>query len=93
MSKSVLIIDTPDCCGRCIFAEDDASGMYCIAHDEDYIDIPDTMGGKPDWCPLRDLQMKKELMKIPERPTMRDFERKGYQNGWNACLDAITGEV
>lgn len=58
MSKSVLIIDTPDCCGRCKFAVDEPSGSYCIAHDEDYIDIPDTMGGKPEWCPLMPIWRK-----------------------------------
>lgn len=52
MGKSMLILDTPGCCGDCPLMDDDCAGGYCNAHDDDYIDIPDTMGGKPDWCPL-----------------------------------------
>lgn len=59
MSKAVLIMDMPECCGRCQLMDDDASGGYCRAYNDDYIDIPDTMGGKPDWCPLRELPEKK----------------------------------
>lgn len=32
MSKAILVMEMPECCGRCPLVEDDASGMYCIAH-------------------------------------------------------------
>ena len=85
MSNAVLIIDMPECCGGCPLMEDDPSGGYCIAHD-DYIDIPDTMGGKPDWCPLRKLPDKKDSANLPGRSQI-----KAWGNGWNACLDVIEG--
>lgn len=40
-----------------------------------------------------------KLERIPERKevmhtarTMMDFERKGFQKGWNACVDALGGK-
>lgn len=50
--KAVLVMDMPGCCGDCPLMDDDCAGGYCNAHGDDYIDMPDTMGGKPDWCPL-----------------------------------------
>lgn len=90
MSKAILVIDMPECCGDCQLMDDDASGRYCIAHDEDYIDIPDTMEGKPDWCPLRELP---EKMKVCGKYPQPDGIVPSYKIGWNACLDAITGEA
>lgn len=54
--KAELIIDMPECCGECPLMNDDCAGGYCNAHNDDYIDIPDTMGGKPEWCPLTEMQ-------------------------------------
>lgn len=86
MSKAILVMGMPDCCGRCPLAEDDPSGSYCIAHDEDYIDIPDTMGGKPDWCPLQELPERKKYENLKDGNGL-----KAWGNGWDACLDAIEG--
>ena len=42
---------------------------------------------KPDWCPLREL---------PEKNTKKYSDGykygKGYQNGYNACIDELKGE-
>lgn len=78
MSKAVLIMDMPECCYDCPITVCDADNMSTERRSEN--------------CALRELPERKKAMGIPERPTMRDFERKGYQAGWNACLDAITGE-
>lgn len=86
MSKAVLIMDMPECCGRCPLMDDDPMGGYCNAHDDEYIDIPDTMGGKPDWCPLRELPEKKDYEKLSDWNRMKE-----WGNGWNACLDVIEG--
>ena len=80
MKRAVLVMDMPDCCAKCPLMDDDCAGGYCNAHDDDYIDIPDTMGGKPDWCPLRELPEKKDITPLgPE----------SYISGWNDCLKEI----
>lgn len=86
MSKAALIMDMPECCGRCPLMDDDPMGSYCNAHDDEYIGIPDTMGGKPDWCPLRELPEKKDYEKLSDWNRMKE-----WGNGWNACLDVIEG--
>lgn len=96
MSKSVLIIDTPECCSNCSLMTDSYDNGYCSAHDDDYIDIPDITGGKPDWCPLRELPEKrpeKMLSSLRRYGATTRFKVSDLNIGWNACLDAITGEV
>lgn len=58
MKKAVLVMDMPECCGECPLMDNDCAGGYCNAHGDDYIDIPDTMRSKPDWCPLHPLPQK-----------------------------------
>lgn len=54
MNKSILVIDTPACCGECRFGRffDDyfkTEEMYCIATNNNFTRCDD----KPRWCPLR----------------------------------------
>ena len=94
MPKAVLVMDMPESCKKCVFCRglnacklnkylvgDRICTIYTV--DKQIME-----GGKPDWCPLREL---------PEK--MPDLEH-GYENveksiirtGWNACLDAIAKE-
>lgn len=87
--RATLIMDMPECCGNCLLMDDDPSGGYCIAHDDDYIDIPDTMEGKPEWCPLHPLPQPMDVCgKYPQpgRPV------PSYRIGWNDCLEKITNQ-
>lgn len=52
MSKSILVIDTPENCCGC----DLESGHYC-GKEKRYID-EEEFETIPDWCPLRDLPEK-----------------------------------
>lgn len=68
---------------------DDYSFVCIIADDEDgdYKAISDDSYGKKveDWCPLMDL---------PEKDTgiyPANTVDAGYAEGWNTCLDEITG--
>ena len=91
MPKAVLVMDMPESCKKCVFCRglnacklnkylvgDRICTIYTV--DKQIME-----GGKPDWCPLREL---------PEK--MPDLEH-GYENveksiirtGWNACLDAL----
>lgn len=78
MSKSVLVIDTPENCGKCKFI----SGFWCRAMDGRRVPNNDVI---PNWCPLKPL---------PEKSTtendMTDYQC-GMVDGRNQCIDEITG--
>lgn len=89
MSKAVLVMDMPECCADCpcsFFERDNPElNLICGATGEDANNV-----GKPDWCPL---------VPVPEHITEpidaddigKDYS-EGTMDGWNACIDAITGE-
>ena len=92
MSKSVLLIDTPENCLDCQFCYELDEGVEacCSISDDD----KDTSlmkkinyeygycQGKPDWCSLKELPNKKNLGEI----------FNGNVKGWNDCLKEIIGE-
>lgn len=96
MSKSVLLIDTPENCLDCQFCyeldegveaccsisddDEDASIMKKIDYEHGYCQ------GKPDWCPLKPLPEKDDF----DDPY--DEYYTGYRGGWNRCLEEIVGE-
>lgn len=89
MAKAVLIMDMPESCKKCVFCRglnacklkkylvrDRICTIYTV--DKQIME-----GGKPDWCPLREL---------PERSDHPEHCDNGrFDAGWNACLDAIEG--
>jgi hypothetical protein len=83
MSKSVLVIDTPESCCSCYLRGFTLNLQYCRGKLKD---IKDT-SVKPDWCPL---------MNLPEKDNgdypANTFDA-GFVEGWNQCIDEITGEV
>lgn len=96
MSKSVLVMDTPETCLDCMFcfernegvethcsvvSGDEYKGFFrCIECDGGYCQ------GKPDWCPL------KEVPKEEHSEYCFDEYCDGYDNGWNAFRGRILGE-
>lgn len=72
MSKSVLVIDTPETCVDCQFCYELDEGVEacCSISDDDKdtslmkkIDCEyGYCQGKPDWCPLKPLPEKKEYV-------------------------------
>lgn len=107
MAKAVLVMDCmPESCKQCVFCQglnacklkkylvgDKICTVYTV--DKQIME-----GGKPYWCPLRELPEKKasfsdEMEK--EKVSGRFDGEKGseYANlvgkitGWNACLDEI----
>lgn len=93
MSKAVLVIDMPERCKDCDFCDSNIHlEKVCHAKVEDseecglYYREIENDAVKPDWCPLVPLQ---------EKNIECDFKScsKGCCTvGWNACIDAITGE-
>lgn len=72
MSKSVLVIDTPENCLDCRFCYESDEGVEaCCSISDDDKDTSLTKKidceygycqGKPDWCPLKPLPEKKEYV-------------------------------
>lgn len=71
MSKSILVIDTPECCMECPMCFQSGeisigkfeyrrlySCRYAPGDVEDFY-LPDILHNKPDWCPLREIPQKR----------------------------------
>nr|DAV13462.1 MAG TPA: hypothetical protein [Caudoviricetes sp.] len=100
MSKSVLVIDTPENCYDCPFGtaycgDLEHEGLCeladCLDYDvilmtEEHYDCESK--SRPDWCPLKPLPEKKEyIVPIDNVESQKDI----IAVGWNACIDEITG--
>ena len=95
MSKSVLVIDTPESCLDCQFCYELDEGVEacCSISDDDKdtslmkkIDCEyGYCQGKPDWCPLMDLPEKYN----GDYPA--NTSDAGFVEGWNQCIDEIIG--
>lgn len=84
MSKGALVIEIPECCEECRFIHNSAYGRFlCSAASGETICDP---FWRPDWCPLRTLPGKNKA------PKVADGYELGYEDGWNKCLEKITGE-
>lgn len=91
MSKSVLVIDTPERgCISCSIGQNDSNcritRIYCpIAEETAFNEEAEAI---PDWCPLKSLPEKKEyIVPIDNVESQKDI----IAVGWNACIDEITG--
>lgn len=94
MSKSVLVINTPESCLDCRFCYETDEGVEacCSISDDDKdaslmkkIDCEyGYCQGKPDWCPLKPLPKYKSM----ENPGEYEY---GKMHGWNQCIDEIAG--
>lgn len=95
MSKSVLVIDTPESCLDCRFCYELDEGIEaCCSISDDDKDASlmkkiDCEYGyhqsKPDWCPLMDLP-EKDNGDYPANTS-----DAGFAEGQNQCIDEITG--
>lgn len=83
MSEKVLIIDNPDGCIDCVAGRWNTQKDYAICKAEGKINSEKYK--KPSWCPLRPLPERKEEAKEPLAT------RYYMAEGWNDCLDEITG--
>lgn len=78
--KAILVIDMPNSCDEC---EVRCGGYTAKEYAEKDIK-------RPSWCPLRLLPQKKEIRNAIQYRGLAEEYRK---EGWNDCLDAITGET
>lgn len=78
MSKSVLVMDTPEDCGKCKFI----SGFWCRAMDGRRVPNNDVI---PNWCPLKPLPEEKK------EEYWRSKLSLAWIRGWNTCISKIKG--
>ena len=83
MSKSVLVMDTPENCYSCYLRKLIRDLPYCKVKSGRIKDS----NVKPDWCPLMDLP-EKDNGDYPANTS-----DAGFVEGWNQCIDEITGVV
>lgn len=85
--KAVLVIDMPNNCYDCQYCRFDARRYNfrgCVLTDTDVQDgTIDICKDVHSCCPLKPLPHKLQA----------DWYTDGYKEGFNACLDAITGET
>ena len=88
MSKSVLVIDTPESCTECKIGHDMSGYMeVCIiCQIANKATLNDEAESRPDWCPLKPLPKKDDFVNIPHGEYYT-----GYHDGWDNCIDEITG--
>lgn len=84
MSKSVLVIDTPENCMQCPLFD---GADECIMQDDNTNFNADTIDELMQTCPLMDLP-EKDMGTYPVNTV-----DAGYAEGWNTCLDEIMGET
>lgn len=87
MSKGIIVVDNiPSTCKKCDFCDRSFPyESYCMAFMSSMTD-----GGKPEWCPIHEIPVKLEELKSPH--SLSDYQMKGFQRGWNACLNKILEE-
>lgn len=88
MSKSVLVIDTPEHgCVSCLIGRNHSNCLgtciYCPIVKKSALDEEAEI--IPEWCPLKPLSEKITGVVLAEH-----WSR--VKRGWNGCIDAITGE-
>lgn len=87
MSKSVLVMDTPERgCISCSIGQNDSNcritRIYCpIAEETAFNEEAETV---PDWCPLKPLSEKMTGVASTDH-------WNSIKAGWNAYIDEITG--
>lgn len=92
MSKSVLVMDTPETCLDCMFCFERNEGVeaHCsVVSGDEYsgffrtIDCEDGYcQGKPDWCPLKEL---------PEEEYYDGCDL--WERGWNSGRNHLLKEI
>lgn len=93
MPKAVLVMDMPESCDMCDFADDTQPPrygertLYCNAPGIGD-DVTDYIACRPDWCPLWELPEKKEI-NHNKNHYISNFWADAKRVGWNACLNEI----
>lgn len=85
MSKSILVIDTPEMCIGCMF--NDMQFCQAVFEGSEYIE-DDDLEKKPNWCPVKEIPKKKDPRKIHDN-NLGHFYVSAFDKGYNKCIDEI----
>ena len=92
-NKSVLVIDTPECCNECKLCYHEYyithTETYCTVHKSDVFIAVDKHI-KPEWCPLSPLP--EEIKLKQDEDTVYDtysLLMRHYAKGWNEFREEI----
>lgn len=96
MSKSILVIDTPETCLDCMFCRELHEGIEACCELSDELEDKelcrmieiDYCQEKPDWCPLKEM-IRKTSVGIEVCIGNKTECVKSYVDGYNACIDEI----
>lgn len=80
--KSIALVNTPESCSECCFQKGLTVYGYACGMTKT---MNENTHARPDWCPLIPLPKRHTAPK-----TATGYEI-GYEDGWNDCLDDITG--
>ena len=86
MSKAVLVMDMPESCGDCKLRKNGCCEPHSWKNDICGVFYNAKNNSKPDWCPLLPMPEKKQ-----EEVPVAYTHFGAYNDGWNACIDAIGG--
>lgn len=94
MSKAVLVLNMPKSCNKCKFFDSqyrycDFKGLPLKRKDGKYGPVTKISKERADWCPLRELPEKRDLKELEKYSLGEEYL---WSEGWNACIDEITGE-
>lgn len=88
MGKGIIVLDKiPRTCQHIRGNKEEGcpfGGMFCQICDMDVMEHV-IKGTKPDWCPIKQMPEKIEVLKYPH--SMK------FSRGWNACLNEIEGKM
>lgn len=90
MSKSILLIDTPENCIGCDFSDCELREYYC-ERAKRYLKGSDGEESRPDWCPLPDLPEKKPKVKYHGNGCfgVNEAMKNSFNMGFNSCIDEL----
>lgn len=79
MNKSILIMNTPENCYKCLLN----NNFFCNATN---ICVVKFIDSRPDWCPLKQLPERYDKVSCDGSPFYH------MSVGWNNCIDEILGD-
>lgn len=93
MSKSILIIDTPDNCMQCPMRTiGEFCDVRCCAKDNRTLQMNEGSKETPTWCPLRMVPDKREEKRPFGQGALESFNNiidSTFSKGFNYCIDEI----
>lgn len=82
--KGIIVVDEiSKCCYECNVLTEQCE---CLAMDVLSVEV-DTEKGKPEWCPIRQIPDKVEILKNAKG--VAEIQEKAFSIGWNDCIDKI----